>query len=91
MNCRTDARAEDERNISITLGSDGRLAIDDDVVNPSKCDAAHGAARQASGDGVLVVIRADSGVATRCRGLLDEARLANAPLAIATPGDGVLV
>jgi len=82
--------AEDERNISITLGSDGRLAIDDDVVEPSQLRIRLAAKLAEPGNAsVLVVIRADSGVAyARVRALLGEARLAGARrLAIATRQD----
>jgi len=79
--------AEDERNISITLGSDGRLAVDDDIVVPAELRTRIAARLAEPGnDGVLVVIRADSGVTyARVRALLDQARLAGARrLAIAT-------
>ena len=79
--------AEDERNISITLGADGTLAVDQDVVRRDQLRARLSARLTERGnDGVLVVIRADSGARFRTvRGLLDDARGAGAKrLAIAT-------
>jgi biopolymer transport protein ExbD len=79
--------AEDERNVSITLGADGRLAVDDRVLARSALRAHLGARLAESGnDGVLVVVRADSGAPyAEVRELLKEARAAGAKrLAIAT-------
>ncbi len=79
--------AEDERNISVTLGADGTLAIDKDVVWRDQLRARLAARLAEPGnDGVLVVIRADSGAPySAVRGLLEDARGAGARrLAIAT-------
>lgn len=54
--------AEDERNVSITLGSDGSLAVDDERVSATTLPVvlqAHLA--QPGNSDVLVVVRADSG------------------------------
>src|SRR5512132_3250779 len=54
--------AEDERNLSVTLGSDGQLAVDEDIVRRE--DLRVKLAQRLSEPGnahVLVVIRADSG------------------------------
>lgn len=80
--------AEDEKNVSITLGSDGRLAVDrKEVVNEEqlKAEIAERLARPGA-DGMLVVVRADTGAPyARVRGILDDARAAGAKrLAIAT-------
>ena len=80
--------AEDEKNVSITLGSDGRLAVDrKEVMNEEqlKAEIAERLARP-GGDGMLVVARADTGAPyARVRGILDDARAAGAKrLAIAT-------
>jgi biopolymer transport protein ExbD len=80
--------AEDEKNVSITLGSDGRLAVDrKEVVNEEqlKAEIAERLSRPGS-DGMLVVVRADTGAPyARVRGILDDARAAGAKrLAIAT-------
>jgi len=79
--------AERERNLSITLGRDGQLAIDDQNVS---ADTLHAAlARRLSQPGeedLLVVVRADAGTSyAQVRELLDQARAAGARrLAIAT-------
>ena len=79
--------AENERNVSLTLGADGRLAIDDEPVSREQL-AAHLGARltEAGNQDVLVVIRADSGAPySEVRTLLEDARAAGAKrLAIAT-------
>jgi len=79
--------AENERNVSVTLAYDGRLAVDGDEVAPAELRA-HLAARLAApgNAGVLVVIRADSNTRySIVRGLLADARAAGAKrLAIAT-------
>ena len=80
--------AEDEKNVSITLGSDGRLAVDrKEVVNEEqlKAEIAERLARPGHA-GILVVVRADTGAPyARVRGILDDARAAGAKrLAIAT-------
>lgn len=79
--------AERERNLSITLGRDGQLAIDDQTV---LADTLHVAlARRLAQPGeedLLVVVRADAGASyAQVRKLLDQARAAGARrLAIAT-------
>ncbi len=79
--------AEDERNVSITLGSNGALALDDKAV-PRELLRAALAARlsQPGNEDVLVVVRADSGAPYgTVRGLLDDAKAAGARhIAIAT-------
>jgi biopolymer transport protein TolR len=54
--------AEDERNVSITLSSTGRLAVDDKIVSSEDLDR-YLRAKLAQGGNrdVLVVVRADSG------------------------------
>jgi len=79
--------AEDERNVSVTLASDGSLAVDDDTVAPAELRARLAERLARPGDqNVLVVIRADSTTPyARVRALLDDARQAGARrLAIAT-------
>ena len=79
--------AEDERNISITLGADGRLAVDDRVVSTDALAAAVAERLSKPGNkNVLVVVRADSGASfAQVRQLLEQARVAGATrIAIAT-------
>ncbi len=79
--------AEDERNISVTLGADGTLAIDKDIVRRDQLRARLAARLAEPGnDGVLGVIRADANAPyAAVRGLLEAARGAGARrLAIAT-------
>jgi len=79
--------AEDERNISITLGADGALAVDRDRVRPDQLAAQlAGRLAEPGNAGVLVVVRADAGVPySAVSGLLADARRAGAKrLAIAT-------
>ncbi len=79
--------AEDERNVSITLGADGRTAVDDQVVDPATLRTAVAAKLARPGDaGMLVVVRADAAAPyARVRGAVDAARAAGATrLAIAT-------
>jgi biopolymer transport protein TolR len=79
--------AEDERNVSITLSSAGALAIDEDIVARSDLRSALKARLARSGnEGVLVVVRADSGAPySAVRQILEEARSAGATrIAIAT-------
>ena len=79
--------AESERNVSITLGADGRLAVDEQVVTTEGVVAAVQARLAERGNqDVLVVVRADSGAPyARVRELLEQARVAGANrLAIAT-------
>jgi biopolymer transport protein TolR len=79
--------AEDERNISVTLGSNGGLAIDERHVERSSLRRALGARLLEPGNAkVLVVVRADSSVPyEEVQRLLDDARAAGATrLGIAT-------
>jgi len=78
--------AEDQRNVSITLGSGGELAVDDRIVAESELTAALAARLADLGSDVLVVVRADADAPSgRVRELLDLARGAGAKrLAIAT-------
>lgn len=79
--------AEDERNISVTLGSDGALAVDEERVAPGSLTGVLQAhlAQEGNSD-VLVVVRADSGAPySDIRGLLEQTRAAGAKrIAIAT-------
>ena len=79
--------AEDERNVSITLSSTGRLAVDDKVVAPEGLGAClRGKLSERENKNVLVVVRADSGAPFEAvRQLLSEAKAAGATrIAIAT-------
>ncbi len=79
--------AEDQRNVSITLGADGRLAVDDEIIPPALLRATlHARLEEPGNREVLVVVRADSGAPyAEVRHLLEEARAAGASrLAIAT-------
>jgi biopolymer transport protein TolR len=79
--------AEDERNVSVTLSSDGHVAVDEEVVERSTLrDKLAARLAESGNDGVLVVVRADSGAPyARVREVLAEARAAGAKrLAIAT-------
>jgi biopolymer transport protein ExbD len=70
--------AEHERNISVTLGSDGRLAVDETAVAANGLTAALTArmAEEKNPD-VLVVVRADTHARhAEVRALLDAARAA---------------
>ena len=79
--------AEDERNVSVTLGSTGDLAVDERVVTREQLRMVLSArlAEQGNED-VLVVVRADSGAPySVIETLLADARAAGATrLAIAT-------
>ena len=79
--------AENQRNISITLSADGRLAVDERVVSAELLQSAIAARLAERGnEDVLVVVRADSGAPyAQVRELLEDARAAGAKrLAIAT-------
>jgi biopolymer transport protein ExbD len=79
--------AEDERNVSITLGSDGRLAVDEHAVRLEELRSALAARLAEIGNpDVLVVVRADSDASyDQVQELLSMAREAGAKrLAIAT-------
>lgn len=79
--------AEDQRNVSITIGAGGRLAVDDTDVAPGRLEAE--LARRLAEPGnrnVLVVVRADTSVPfATIRRTLQDARGAGAQrLALAT-------
>jgi biopolymer transport protein ExbD len=79
--------AEDERNVSVTLGANGALAIDDQLVARENLRAAlQSRLAEPGNSGVLVVVRADSGAPySSIESLLSDARAAGATrLAIAT-------
>lgn len=72
--------AEDERNVSITLGSNGAVALDETILPIETLRAALSAKLAEPGNAeVLVVVRADAGAPySTVRRLLDEARMAGA-------------
>jgi biopolymer transport protein ExbD len=78
--------AENQTNVSVTLGRDGALAVDDRRVELTELRAAISARIAELGDDVLIVVRADSNAPyAQVKSLLDEARGAGAVrLAIAT-------
>jgi biopolymer transport protein TolR len=79
--------AEDERNVSITIGSDGALAVDERIVAADALQAALSRRLAEPGNqDVVVVVRADTNVPyASLRDVLDQARAAGAArLAIAT-------
>jgi biopolymer transport protein TolR len=79
--------AEDERNVSITLSSTGRLAVDDKIVTREELDHyLRSKLAQSGNENVLVVVRADSGAPySAVRSLLNQAKADGATrLAIAT-------
>ena len=79
--------AEDERNVSITLGTKGEVAIDRDVIATDQLRMVLSAKLAEPGNqDVLVVVRADGGAThADVRHLLAEARAAGATrIAIAT-------
>ena len=79
--------AENERNVSVTLGADGRVAVDETVVAPGQLESVLGARlSKPENRDVLVVVRADSGAPyATVRDLLEHAQAAGAKrLAIAT-------
>ena len=79
--------AEDERNVSITIASNGQFAVDEATVPHAELRAALlQRLAEPGNDGVLVVVRADSGVPfVTIRETLEQARAAGAKrLAIAT-------
>lgn len=79
--------AEDERNISITLGTHGELAIDETrVASESLTELLRSRLGEEGNSSVLVVVRADSGAPyAEVRDVLEKARAAGAQrLAIAT-------
>jgi biopolymer transport protein TolR len=79
--------AEDERNVSITLATDGELAVDEQHITRDMLGATLSARlAQKGNDNVLVVVRADSNAPySAVRDLLDQARASGAQrIAIAT-------
>ena len=79
--------AEDEVNVSITLSSNGDLAVDDLRVSRETLGATlHSRLAEKGNNSVLVVVRADSNAPyVAVRELLDQARAAGAErVAIAT-------
>jgi biopolymer transport protein ExbD len=79
--------AEQERNLSITLGSDGALAVDREIVHPDGLrDVLLRRLAEPGNEDVLVVVRADAGAPhADVRRLLEDARAAGVVrLAIAT-------
>jgi biopolymer transport protein ExbD len=79
--------AEDERNVSVTLGANGALAVDDQLIAREDLRRTLSARLAEPGNAdVLVVVRADSGAPySSIETLLADARAAGATrLAIAT-------
>jgi biopolymer transport protein ExbD len=79
--------AEDERNVSVTLATNGRLAVDDREIHPQELVAVlRGKLAERGNDEVLVVVRADSGAPYEAvREILTQAKSAGATrIAIAT-------
>jgi biopolymer transport protein ExbD len=83
--------AEDERNVSVTLGTDGALAVDDRTVTAATLGPAVAARlAQPGNDGVLVVVRADTATPyASVKSALESIRQAGAKrIAIATRQKG---
>jgi biopolymer transport protein ExbD len=79
--------AEEERNLSITLGTRGELAVDRDTVTASTLQSVlRERLSQPGNESVLVVVRADTGAPyVRVGQILEDARAAGARrIAIAT-------
>jgi len=79
--------AEDERNVSITLGTTGRIAVDDVIIaEDALMPMLRGKLAEPGNEDVLVVVRADSGAPyAAVQRILSEAKAAGASrLAIAT-------
>lgn len=84
--------AEDERNISVTLGTDGRLAVDDRSVTDATLAPAVAARLAQPGNAeVLVVVRADTATPyAAVKHTIESIRKAGAKrIAIATRQKGV--
>lgn len=83
--------AEDQRNVSVTVATSGRMAVDDAGVTADQLRAELSRRLAEPGnDNVLVVVRADEGVPFQVvRRTLDDARAAGAKrIAIATRQHG---
>lgn len=83
--------AEDERNVSVTIGTGGQLAVDDREVAAQALGAAVAERlAQPGNDGVLVVVRADTSTPySEVRRTLDVIRQSGAKrIAIATRQKG---
>ncbi len=79
--------AEGERNVSITLGPNGELAVDHDVISPAMLgNVLRDKMAEPGNADVMVVVRADSGAPhAAVQELLSQARAAGATrLAVAT-------
>ena len=79
--------AEDERNVSITISSNGQYAVDETTVLPERVRVTlEQRLAEPGNEAVLVVVRADTGVPfATVRRTLEDARAAGAQrLAIAT-------
>ena len=78
---------EDEARLSITLGKEGELAIDEDLITPQALvSVLVKRIAEASDDNILVVVRADSKIPyDRVREVIKSAKIAGAKrIAIAT-------
>jgi biopolymer transport protein ExbD len=85
--------AEDERNVSVTIGTGGQLAVDDhEVAAASLAAAVAERLAQPGNDGVLVVVRADTATPySEVRRTLDVIRQSGAKrIAIATRQKGAV-
>ncbi len=71
---------EDEVRVSVTLGKDGQVAVEDHIVPAGNLAAAiQERLRQAGNENVLVVVRADAGMSYRAvRETIQEVRSAGA-------------
>lgn len=77
--------ASDDLKVSITLGKDGQIAVDEDIVPPGGLVAAVGRRIAGTHEDVLVVVRADAGTPyEQVAAVIKDARAAGAKrLAIA--------
>jgi biopolymer transport protein TolR len=78
---------EDEVRVSVTVGKDGQIAVDEDLVNRRRLgDVLRQRIDAAKSDNILVVVRADAGTSyTVVYDILDDVRSAGAGrIAIAT-------
>ena len=78
--------AEDEKRITITLGKEGELAIDDNIIAPASLPALLHSQLADKSEDMLVVVRADEGTPHQAvRKVLSQASAAGAKrIAIAT-------